>query len=536
MKKRNYFDLPGAIKLLCLLLSISFLTACGDDDDEDPKSDAKEILSFVFADLTPAVTGNVTVTNIAATVPFGTDLTSLSPTVTVSQSATVSPASGAAQDFTSPVTYTVMAEDGSTADYTVTVSVEAGSDAKDITSFVFEGLDPDVTGVITGTEIAADVPFGTDVTTLVPTIVISDLASVDPATGAAQDFTNAVNYTVTAQDGSDQVYTVTVTILPKPGLDITAVWEQNNRTASIPSWFVANNDPDIAVGNGSVYAVNNRDKLRILDPATGNEKVADQVIGQTATGLSGIYANFSGVKVDDGGNIIVCTGTLPGGNWYVFKWDDESATQETILTFATTYRIDNFAVAGDMDGAGYIYAASNGSNEIYKWEVASGEVVNTTPTTITVAAVENFGSFTAIHPMSADANSDILVNGNSIQPILVGIDGTVKDELPEAITTQTLVGFSTDMVYFELGANKVLVTINTPNSNTQDLVFIDVTDGLSSVVADDVQRIEFDDNSAASANANATGGLAFEAGESSVTVYGIITNNGIGAYTVSLSE
>ena len=82
------------------------------------------------------------------------------------------------------------------------------SEAK-ITSFKIG----DVTGVITDTAIAVEVPYGTDVTQLKPTIVISKDATVSPKSGAKKDFTDPVTYTVTAEDGTTKtVYTVTVTV------------------------------------------------------------------------------------------------------------------------------------------------------------------------------------------------------------------------------------------------------------------------------------------------------------------------------------
>jgi hypothetical protein len=112
-----------------------------------------------------------------------------------------------AQDFTSSaILYTVTAEDGTTKDYLVTVKLntEIGkSSAKDITAFSVAG----VVGVITGSNIVVTVPFGTDVTALVPTIEVSAGASVSPASGVAQDFTSpAILYTVTAEDGSIKDY------------------------------------------------------------------------------------------------------------------------------------------------------------------------------------------------------------------------------------------------------------------------------------------------------------------------------------------
>ncbi len=85
------------------------------------------------------------------------------------------------------------------------------SSDKDITSFSFP---VGTAGVITGTDIAVTVPFGTIVTALTPTIAITG-TSVSPSSGTANDFTSlAVLYRVTAADTSTQDYTVTVTVAP----------------------------------------------------------------------------------------------------------------------------------------------------------------------------------------------------------------------------------------------------------------------------------------------------------------------------------
>ena len=83
-------------------------------------STAKDILTFVFPGLpAPTISG----TNITMTASFGTAVTALAPTYTVSAAATGSPISGTARDFTTPQTYTITAEDGSTKAYRVTVTV-----------------------------------------------------------------------------------------------------------------------------------------------------------------------------------------------------------------------------------------------------------------------------------------------------------------------------------------------------------------------------------------------------------------------------
>ncbi len=173
--------------------------------ESDTRSSAKAITGFTLGGTNGTI--NETDHTIAVTLPYGTDVTSLTPTITASANAAVSPAT--AQNFTSPVTYTVTAENESTQDYTVTVTIAKNS-AKAIIGFKIGS----VNGTINETNqtIAVTLPFGTDVTNLTPTITVSDKAAVSPASGVAQNFTSPVTYTVTADDGSTQDYTVTVTV------------------------------------------------------------------------------------------------------------------------------------------------------------------------------------------------------------------------------------------------------------------------------------------------------------------------------------
>ncbi|MBI3888609.1 DUF5011 domain-containing protein [Candidatus Nomurabacteria bacterium] len=87
------------------------------------------------------------------------------------------------------------------------------SSEKKINTFSFTNLTPNVSGTIdeTNRTIALTVPFETDMTNLIPVITISDKASISPDSNIAQDFSNPVTYTVTAEDKSIQTYTVTVT-------------------------------------------------------------------------------------------------------------------------------------------------------------------------------------------------------------------------------------------------------------------------------------------------------------------------------------
>ncbi len=108
----------------------------------------------------------------------------------------------------------------------------AASSAKALTSYTFKtehnpGLTAGVDGTINGTTITATVPFGTNVTALVADFVTSGasvkVGATEQVSGTtANDFSGPVTYTVTADDGSQQVYTVNVTIAPAGAKDITS--------------------------------------------------------------------------------------------------------------------------------------------------------------------------------------------------------------------------------------------------------------------------------------------------------------------------
>ncbi|MCX6786500.1 MAG: right-handed parallel beta-helix repeat-containing protein [Candidatus Kaiserbacteria bacterium] len=86
------------------------------------------------------------------------------------------------------------------------------SNIKAITAFSF--ATPAASGVINETAhtIAVNVPHGTDVTTLVPTISITG-ASISPTSGSTKDFTATSTYTVTVANSTTQAYAVKVTVL-----------------------------------------------------------------------------------------------------------------------------------------------------------------------------------------------------------------------------------------------------------------------------------------------------------------------------------
>jgi hypothetical protein len=169
---------------------------------------------------------------ITVVVPYGSDLTQLVPVIESSSGVMVSPGSGMARDFTGPVEYGVSIQGGVSEVYTVTVTVGFNT-AKAITGFSF--TNPNAEGSINEDDktINVMVPYGTDPMHLTPTITVSPEATVNPNSGQAQDFTNSVMYTVTAQDGSSKQYTVSVTIAEKSQGIVTLIFPTDKAAGAL---------------------------------------------------------------------------------------------------------------------------------------------------------------------------------------------------------------------------------------------------------------------------------------------------------------
>ena len=199
------------------------VTAIGDgssyaDSDESSASATVRTLSTASAITAFNIIGQSGSTTIGSTtislqMPYGQILTSLSPSITVSGGASVNPLSGAVNGFSSPQHYIVTAEDGTTTtDYTVTITNIAPSGAKAITALTFSGQVG--SSVITEGTHTIDVvmPVGTYRYSLTPASVSkSDFSTISPDITMARDFRTSKTYTITAQDGSTQDYTVNVT-------------------------------------------------------------------------------------------------------------------------------------------------------------------------------------------------------------------------------------------------------------------------------------------------------------------------------------
>jgi hypothetical protein len=221
------------------------------------QSAENDIITFSVPDMLSVNIDTVDHT-VDAVIAYSSDenLASIVPTITVSESAQITRVgnatytAGLPRDFTSPVVFTVRAENGETQPWTVTVTrAEAASSEKDILAFSFSGQ---VGASIIDAEahtVTAFADYNIDLATpIAPTIEISHLATITPASGTQQTFTDTVDYTVMAEDSTTQVWRVSITQDPQTLASMpyscnfedaaeNANWILNNGTQS-NKWYV----------------------------------------------------------------------------------------------------------------------------------------------------------------------------------------------------------------------------------------------------------------------------------------------------------
>ncbi len=188
---------------------------------------AKSIEAYRFIE--PNVSGFVLGSQISVYVPFGTNLSALVAEIfttgdslninSIVQENGVTP-----NNFSTPKTYTVVAFDGSTQDYTTTVFTSSTT-SKELKAFRIDSIN--AIGTITDSEVNITVPVGTNLNNLTPSFSHDGnrvlVGSAEQTTGiSSQNFSNPVLYSIIAQNGSARNYTVRVNIANSSANEITS--------------------------------------------------------------------------------------------------------------------------------------------------------------------------------------------------------------------------------------------------------------------------------------------------------------------------
>ncbi len=250
-------------------------------------STSAEILTYSLpTQVSEATIGDGTIeVTVANSTDFDVDLT---PTYTISENAEISDPVVTGEGDVRTIAYTVTAEAGNTKDWTVNVTKAPISHDAFITAFTFAGQKEGTTAEIASENdtytVDAVAEWNVDLTAIAPVVTISNGASVDPASGDPQDFTNPVTYTVTAEDGTTQhAYTVTIVNDPDACINPATVSISNvtSNTATL-SWERAYTETS--------YLVKVSSEALDMDNMTTAD-VFDGTVEATTKELEGLTAN-----------------------------------------------------------------------------------------------------------------------------------------------------------------------------------------------------------------------------------------------------
>ena len=480
-----------ASKLILGVLFFGLFVACS---EEEKLSSEASIIGFEIESLN--LVGTISGTTITMSVPYGTDISNLSPTITVSEGANLTPASGLARDFTSTVGYTVTAEDGkTTSSYSVTIST-LDPDTVVISTFEVSGaesVDIDQDGLT----ITINMLEGSDVTSLTPVITtIPSDATSSPASGEPQDFSSSVDYTITA-GATSSTYTASVNFIPT-GFDpngVSIYFDGSVASSTLPPELGSSGDNErgFSFNSTHVYVADKGDKKVYFWDHSNQSSLASELKDDNNVVSGGVFVIADVVATENG--IIASNMNWSGGDLNIYRWADNDSSAEKILTYTcslsdgSTVRYgDQINFVGDPQGDGHLYVMAfpgynsiTSNNYVLVWEMVDGAFTDqSNPERIDLIGT-NFtrgGNYSIVQPISSDGNNYLLVNGAEMTPTLFSIDGQqVSNQiLSDAIGSRA---FGVEVVEFNYSRYLVLHYVGGEGGDLRDagVLIYDISGG-----------------------------------------------------------
>lgn len=260
--------------------------------------------------------------------------------------ATASLKSGDNQNYSSsnsiPDFITITAQDGTTKSaYSLSLDYEVAETGKSILSFDLAGGQTVISEA--DKTIKVTVSGSTNIKNIAPTITVSSMATVSPASGVAQDFTNPVTYTVTAEDGMSQSYTVTVVqdaSLPK----ITKITPADNATGvSLGGTVTIEFDKNVILGSGGVT---------IAETATPSKSFSLTPNVIPTEGTTTVTLPFSGLS-----GLTKYTLSVPTGSFVDLYGNQVDLKSITFTTADGTLHTADLPYASKMNGSDFAQPA-----------------------------------------------------------------------------------------------------------------------------------------------------------------------------------
>jgi autotransporter-associated beta strand protein len=267
--------------------------------------------------------------------------------------------------------------------------IQPASSAKDILTF---GISGQTSATISGTNINVIMPAGTNVTNLAPTYTVSSGASGSPVSGIPRNFTTPQSYTITAQDLTTKVYTVTLAFASSNSTFTWATQSMNGDWGTAARWM----ENVAPVPNGSSSYVFNFN------------------VGGTYTANNNLTAGFQLNRMNFGGSTVTVTGNLLAltANGATLPTISQTSTSPVIIS-APVNLLSNVTVGGTATGEMTFASALSGSGSLTK--TSSGNMTLSGANSYSGGTAINGGTLTLANQAGLGSGPLTLAAGTSFQ-------------------------------------------------------------------------------------------------------------------------
>ena len=476
-----------------------------------------------------------------------TKLDSLFLTATLPNSAIMDPPLGLT-DLTNPKTYSLIAQNGAIQKYIIKAVRKRNSKAE-ITSFKLN--EANIGGIVVNNNVM--IPYtGVDISHQTATVTLSYYAKISPDPTTFHDYTTPVQYTVTADDGTQVIYTVKLGTPVKTAqgfYSVKKLWFQSAGSMDYTSYTqisIAVSGNYIAIPTSNEWVVGS--EIKYYDNSTGN------YVGEmNVTGADGIYA----IANDSVGHIVGINNLYAGENVCLFKWNSVTSAPTLLArssdwsSVSSAFYGRKLSVYGNLNGDAVIMATTDGTlanppgaNRILKWVVKNGAIVSQDPEVITYS--KSFGWVAKAVPTGSQSTDNYFMCSNS--PIFIdylnGSNNSLLSSFNSNYLPTTSRGSAPTLTYFKFNNAKYAAVIDADENNSAMNIFnitnpsmIGTSNSSSSYSSFLAYNGESDYiSSSADPNWNETGEIAVGPVSSNgfyMTVYFLATNGGVAAYQLS---
>lgn len=549
--KKHYFN------FMLVLLMASILVACAKIDAKfaaDSDANTLTTVRVTFADGTGGFSptegepyGDEITIEIPWYYPEGsyneTSLDSLFITGTIPNSSYMSPAFGL-NDLSSSRAFTLTAQNGDQRTYTIG-AVRKRSSSAEILSFQLN--EAGISAVVVNNRVI--IPFtGADVSSQTATVELSYYATISPDPSTVRDYSEPVVYTVTADDGTESIYTVelgTPVQLESGFGSVRQLWSRSSGDLGFEDY----RQVSIAVsGNYFLLPTSNEwvsgSTIRYYNRSTGTYAGT-----LNTSGAERIYA----IANDSNGKVIGINSLYAANNVCLYVWDNVSASPRLLARTSDWSSVGGgfygrkLSVYGDLDGDAVIMATTDGSNagganNILKWTIRNGTLSSQDPQVINYSTA--FGYVAKAVPTGAQSTDNYFMCSN-LPTYIHYVSGTSNTRL-NAFSANYISNpreATPALFYFEFN-NAKYVAVMDASAYSSAMHIFDVTDpSLMSTSAGSSNYSNFhvfdganDYITTPSANWNITGDFAVgpvSADGYTMTIYFLVTNGGVVAYELS---